>query len=123
MIELRHGNLLDAEVEALVNTVNTEGVMGKGVALQFKKAFPDMYREYRKVCKDGELSIGKMHVFSRNSLMGPRYIINFPTKQHWREPSHLEYIEKGLHALAEEINKLQIKSLSIPPLGCGFGGL
>lgn len=123
MIEFKRGNLLEADVEALVNTVNTEGVMGKGMALQFKKAFPEMFEEYRKACKAGEVMIGVMHVFRRNSLAGPRYIINFPTKKQWREPSRLEYIQAGLDALAEEIKKLNIQSIAIPPLGCGFGGL
>jgi len=123
MIELRHGNLLEADVEALVNTVNTEGIMGKGVALQFKKAFPEMFEEYRKACKAGEVSIGKMHVYHRESLIWPRYIINFPTKKQWQLSTRIEYIKKGLDALAEEIVKLKIRSLAIPPLGCGLGGL
>src|SRR3989304_8808353 len=100
MIELKQGNLLEADTEAVVNTVNTEGVSGKGVALQFKKAFPEMFEEYQKACENGEVAIGKMHVFRRNSLIDPKYIINFPTKKSWREPSRMEYIKKGLESLA-----------------------
>ncbi len=123
MIELKHGDLLESGAEALVNTVNTEGVMGKGVALQFKKAFPEMFKAYRAACRKGEVAIGRMHVFESGSLMGPRFIINFPTKKHWREPSKLEYVKTGLVSLADEVRKLNIRSMAIPPLGCGFGGL
>jgi len=123
MIELKHGNLLNADTEALVNTVNTEGVMGKGVALQFKKAFPEMYKEYREFCKQGKLSVGKLHIYHYSTLTESKYIINFPTKIKWKDPSRLEYIEKGLDALTREIKKSGIRSIAIPPLGCGFGGL
>lgn len=123
MIELKQGNLLEADAEALVNTVNTEGVMGKGVALQFKKAFPDMFEEYQKACKSGEVAIGKMHVYRRHGLIGPKYVINFPTKKSWREPSDMDYVKKGLESLAEVIKSLDIRSIAIPPLGCGQGGL
>jgi len=123
MLKISTGNLLDAEVDALVNTVNTEGVMGKGVALQFKKKFPEMYEPYRQACEAGEVLPGKMHVFKRESLIGPRYIINFPTKRHWRSPSRLEDIASGLDALKLEIHRLKIHSVALPPLGCGNGGL
>jgi O-acetyl-ADP-ribose deacetylase (regulator of RNase III) len=123
MIELTTGNLLDARTEALVNTVNIEGVMGKGIALQFSKKFPDMYAAYRKVCKDGKLKPGEMHVFERSEMFGPKFIINFPTKRSWRSRSRLDDIESGLKALANAIERLKIKSIAVPPLGCGFGGL
>jgi O-acetyl-ADP-ribose deacetylase (regulator of RNase III) len=123
MLELTTGNLLEADTEALVNTVNSEGVMGKGVALQFKKKFPDMFDAYLKACKDGLVQPGKMHVYERREMINPRYIINFPTKRHWRSRSRMEDIRAGLAALVEEIERRNIKSLALPPLGCGNGGL
>lgn len=115
------GNLLAAEVDALVNTVNTEGVMGKGLALQFKKAFPENFATYEKACSAGEVVPGRMHVVQR--LASPRFIINFPTKKHWRHPSKLEYVRDGLRDLTQQVQKLGITSIAIPPLGCGNGGL
>jgi len=123
MIKRIKGNILEAKTEALVNTVNTVGVMGRGIALQFKRAFPKNYEAYRKACKQYEVQIGKMFTFDLGRLFKPRYIINFPTKKHWRQKSKIEYIEKGLKALVEEIKKLGIRSIAIPPLGCGLGGL
>jgi O-acetyl-ADP-ribose deacetylase (regulator of RNase III) len=121
---LTHGNLLAAQVDALVNTVNTEGVMGKGIAYQFQRAYPDMYQAYLRAHRNGELQVGKMHVFEiREPNGGPRFIINFPTKQRWRLPSRLEYIAAGLESLKAEIRQRGIKSIAIPPLGCGNGGL
>lgn len=123
MITLKKGELLNSEAEALVNTVNTEGVMGKGIALEFKEAFPKNYEKYREACKDGKIETGKMFVFETGSLTYPHYIINFPTKKHWRNPSKLEYIKDGLEDLERVIKKLKIKSIAIPPLGCGNGKL
>lgn len=123
MIELVEGNLLDAQADALVNTVNTEGVMGKGIALQFSKRFPEMVEHYRAACKSGELQPGRLHVFERREMFSPRYIINFPTKRHWRSPSRLEDIDAGLATLVEEIKRRGIMSVAVPPLGCGNGGL
>ncbi len=123
MIELVRGNLLNADVEALVNTVNTQGYMGKGIALQFKKAFPENFKAYARACRRGEVQPGKMFVFDRGMMASPRYIINFPTKRHWREKSRLEDIEAGLKSLVEEVKQRKIKSIAIPPLGCGLGGL
>jgi O-acetyl-ADP-ribose deacetylase (regulator of RNase III) len=120
-IELGTGNLLTADVDALVNTVNTQGVMGKGLALQFKKAFPEAFTSYELACKNGEIETGRMHVVRR--LASPRYIINFPTKKHWRNPSKLEYIQAGLADLIEQVRALGIESIAMPPLGCGHGGL
>ncbi len=115
------GNLLTADVDALVNTVNTEGVMGKGLALQFKKAFPDNFVSYERACKAGEVKTGQVHVVQR--LASPRFIINFPTKQHWRAPSKIEYVRDGLKDLIERVKELHIGSIALPPLGCGNGGL
>jgi O-acetyl-ADP-ribose deacetylase (regulator of RNase III) len=124
MIETQTGNLLTAPAEALVNTVNTEGVMGKGIALQFRQAFPEMFRAYEAACKRGEVRLGHMHVHDLGGLVGgPRWIINFPTKGHWRSKSRLADIEAGLKDLAATIIRLGIHSIAVPPLGCGNGGL
>src|ERR1043166_6093016 len=116
-VNLATGNLLEADAEALVNTVNTEGVMGKGIALQFKKKFPEMYEEYRRACEAGEVQPGRMHVFERKDMLQPRFIINFPTKRHWKSRATIEDLEAGLHALALEIKKRKIRSIAIPTLG------
>ena len=118
------GNLLESDAEALVNTVNTVGVMGKGIALQFKEAFPDNYKIYKDVCKRKELCIGKMLVTEETNLMlGHKIIINFPTKTRWNLPSEYAYIEQGLVALREVIVNRSIQSIAIPPLGSHNGGL
>jgi len=117
------GNLLGAEAEALVNTVNTEGVMGKGIALQFKKAFPAMFDAYRKAAKAGEIRIGAMQVWATGQLEDPRYVINFPTKKHWKAKSRLADIDEGLIDLVRVVRDLGIRSIAVPPLGCGNGGL
>jgi O-acetyl-ADP-ribose deacetylase (regulator of RNase III) len=123
MIERGTGNLLEADVEALVNTVNTVGVMGKGIALQFKKAFPANFAAYAKACEAGSVQPGRMFTFDLGLLANPRYIINFPTKRDWKHKSRLADIEAGLVALVEDINRLGIRSIALPPLGCGNGGL
>lgn len=123
MIKLTSGNLLECETEALVNTVNCDGYMGKGIALQFKQAFPKNYKAYYKACKLGEVQPGKMHIFETQSQQNPKYIINFPTKRHWKEKSRLEDIKTGLNALSLDIQHYEIRSIAIPPLGCGLGGL
>jgi O-acetyl-ADP-ribose deacetylase (regulator of RNase III) len=110
-------------VEALVNTVNTIGVMGKGLALQFKRRFPENFRDYAAACSRGEVAIGRMFVTEMTSSTGPRYLINFPTKKHWFAPSQLEYVRSGLIALVGEIRVRGIRSIAVPPLGCGNGGL
>lgn len=118
------GNLLDAPVEALVNTVNTVGVMGKGIALQFKELFPGNFREYARACKAKELAPGKLLVVQEAALgHAAQWIINFPTKTEWRQKSRYEYIEAGLAALVDVIRERQIRSIALPPLGCGNGGL
>jgi O-acetyl-ADP-ribose deacetylase (regulator of RNase III) len=124
MIEISTGNLMEAPVEALVNTVNTAGVMGRGIALQFKQAHPAMFRAYEAACKSGQVTLGKMHVFDLGGLVGgPRWIINFPTKGHWRAASRIQDIEAGLQDLIPTIRRLGIRSIAIPPLGCGNGRL
>ncbi|MCP4689191.1 MAG: macro domain-containing protein [Desulfobacterales bacterium] len=123
MIEYAKGNMLTADAEALVNTVNCVGVMGKGIALQFKKAFPDNFKAYEKACRSKEVQPGRMFIYKTNSLINPRFIINFPTKRHWRGKSRYEDIEAGLNVLPRDVKRLGIKSIAIPPLGCGLGGL
>jgi len=123
MIEEIRGNLLEADVEAIVNAVNTVGVMGKGIALQFKQAWPENFKAYAKACKLGEVVPGHMFIFELDGLVNPRFIINFPTKRHWRQRSRLDDIEYGLAALVDEIRRRDIHSVAVPPLGCGNGGL
>lgn len=123
MISYTTGNLLDADVEALLNTVNTVGVMGKGIALMFKERFPANMAAYVKACKDGEVQTGRMFVTETGELMGPRWIVNFPTKQHWRAKSRMEWIIDGLADLRRFIEDNQVRSIAIPPLGAGNGGL
>ena len=115
--------MLEAETEALVNTVNTVGVMGKGIALQFKERFPMNFKIYKAACKKGEMLVGKMLVVKENTLNGEKLIINFPTKTEWFKKSEYSYIEDGLKDLAKVIEENKIKSIAIPPLGCGNGGL
>ncbi|MFY9658732.1 MAG: macro domain-containing protein [Methylocystis sp.] len=123
MIEFRKGNVISADAEALVNTVNCVGIMGRGVALHFKSAFPDNYRAYRAACKRSEVQPGKMFITETGQLSNPRYIINFPTKRHWRGKSKMEDIEAGLRALEGEIRSRDIRSIAMPALGSGLGGL
>lgn len=124
MIHYVKGNLFESTARALVNTVNTVGVMGKGIALQFREAFPENYRIYRNVCLKKELNVGQMLVVTdSNSLIGTKTIINFPTKTHWRLPSEYSYIERGLKSLRQEIIDRKIDSIAVPPLGSHNGGL
>lgn len=124
MIDYKIGNLLDSEAEALVNTVNTVGVMGKGIALQFKNTFPNNFKLYSNACKNKELKVGQLLVTEEEVLLtGKKIIINFPTKTNWRLPSEYQYIEAGLVELVKEIKDKNIKSIAIPPLGSGNGGL
>ena len=123
MINFRQGNLLEADVDAVVNTVNTVGVMGKGIALMFKERYPDNFAAYEAACKAGAIQVGHVFVTATGELSGPRWVINFPTKQHWRHPSRLEWIAAGLDELARVASEKQIRSLALPPLGCGNGGL
>lgn len=123
MLRFAQGDILRAETEALVNTVNCVGVMGRGIALQFKNVFPDNFKAYEVACRLGEVQPGRMFVFDTGKLTGPRYIINFPTKRHWRGKSRIEDIQAGLDALVKEIRARNIRSIAIPPLGSGLGGL
>ena len=123
MLEYKTGDILTEDADALVNTVNCVGVMGRGIALQFKNAFPDNFKAYAEACKRQEVQPGRMFVFNTGRLTHPRYIINFPTKRHWRGKSRIEDIEVGLKALQEVIHERNIRSLAVPPLGTGLGGL
>jgi O-acetyl-ADP-ribose deacetylase (regulator of RNase III) len=123
MLEFRTGNILQADVEALVNAVNCVGIMGRGIALQFKNEFPENFRAYEAACARDEVQPGRMFVFETRALTNPKLIINFPTKRHWRGKSRIEDIDAGLKALVEEIRKRGIRSIAIPPLGSGLGGL
>lgn len=124
MIHYKTGNLLDSEAEALVNAVNTMGVMGKGIALQFKNMFPNNFKLYSKACKNKELKVGQLFVTEEEALLlGKKIIINFPTKTNWRLPSEYEYIKAGLAELVKIIGEKKIRSIAIPPLGSGNGGL
>jgi O-acetyl-ADP-ribose deacetylase (regulator of RNase III) len=119
MLTYVSGNLFEAPVQTLVNTVNTVGVMGKGIALTFKEIFPEMFREYRALCEQGQLRVGSLHLWR-----GPgRYVLNFPTKEHWRNPSKVEYLEAGLKAFVKMYESAGIYSIAFPPLGCGNGEL
>jgi O-acetyl-ADP-ribose deacetylase (regulator of RNase III) len=123
MITFTQGNLLEARAEALVNTVNTVGVMGKGIALMFKERFAENFRRYAAACKAKEVQTGKMFVTQVHELDGPRWIVNFPTKQHWRARSRMEWVVEGLQDLRRFLVEEQVKSVAIPPLGAGNGGL
>lgn len=123
MIEYKSGDILKEDAEALVNTVNCVGVMGRGIALQFKNAFPENFKAYALACKNEEVQPGRMFMFETGQLTNPRYIVNFPTKRHWRGKSRMEDIEAGLKALVVVIRQYDIRSIAIPPLGSGLGGL
>ncbi|WP_089604391.1 type II toxin-antitoxin system antitoxin DNA ADP-ribosyl glycohydrolase DarG [Acinetobacter piscicola] len=123
MIKFTHGDILKADVEVIVNTVNCVGVMGRGIALQFKKAWPENFKQYALACKRNEVIPGKMFIFETLGLTNPKFIINFPTKRHWKGASRLEDIEAGLESLVTEIKSKKIGSIAIPPLGAGLGGL
>jgi O-acetyl-ADP-ribose deacetylase (regulator of RNase III) len=123
MICYRQGNLLESRAQALVNTVNTVGVMGKGIALMFKERFRENFKRYSAACKSKEVRIGKMFITPTDELDGPKWIVNFPTKKDWRSPSKLEWIAEGLKDLRRFIVEEQVASIAIPPLGSGNGGL
>lgn len=123
MIKFTQGDLFRSDVEAIVNTVNCVGIMGRGIALQFKKAYPANFAAYAEACNNKEVQPGKMFVFNTQQLTNPHFIINFPTKRHWKGASRIEDIESGLNALVTTIQENHIKSIAIPPLGAGLGGL
>jgi O-acetyl-ADP-ribose deacetylase (regulator of RNase III) len=122
-IEFTTGDILAADAEALVNTVNCVGIMGRGIALQFKNAFPENFDAYAAACARGEVQPGRMFVFETHMVTNPKFIVNFPTKRHWRGKSRMEDIDSGLKALVQEIRARDIQSIAIPPLGSGLGGL
>jgi len=121
-VVIKHGNLLDDDAEALVNPVNCVGAMGRGLALQFKERYPDMFAEYRRRCRDGSLRPGCVMLYPIRGPV-PRFLVGFPTKDHWRDPSRLEWVRAGLHGLADVCEDRGIASIAVPPLGCGLGGL
>lgn len=123
MLTEEYGNLLQAPADALVNTVNTVGIMGKGIALQFKQGYPGNFHAYEAACRHGDVRLGKMFTYETGQLDGPRFVVNFPTKGHWRSKSKMSDIEAGLDDLREVIQDLGIESIAVPPLGCGNGGL
>lgn len=123
VIEFKTGNIFDEPADGLVNPVNCVGVMGRGLAAQFKKLYPQNFNDYAQACKDKLVQPGKVFAVKVSDSTSPRYIINFPTKRHWKENSRIEDIELGLSALAETVEQCQLKSIAIPPLGCGLGGL
>jgi O-acetyl-ADP-ribose deacetylase (regulator of RNase III) len=123
MIEFKTGDILEADAEALVNTVNCVGIMGRGIALEFKQAFPENFKAYQAACAREQVQPGRMFVFETGLLGNPKYIINFPTKRHWRGKSRIEDIDAGLKALVDEIRRRGIRSIAVPPLGSGLGGL
>lgn len=123
MIRFTTGDILAEDTEALVNTVNCVGVMGRGIALQFKKAYPENFRAYAKGCERGDVRPGRMFVFETGTLTNPHYIVNFPTKRHWRGKSRIDDINSGLKDLVNVIRWRGIRSIAVPPLGCGLGGL
>lgn len=122
-VAIKSGDLLKEETDAIVNTVNCVGIMGKGIALQFKQRWPQNFKAYAAACKREEIKPGKMFIYDFGEWARPQFIINFPTKKHWRGDSKIEYIEEGLHDLVEQVKRLGIRSIALPPLGCGNGGL
>ncbi|MET9313152.1 macro domain-containing protein [Kribbella sp. NPDC003505] len=123
MIRTVTGDLLRQDADALVNAVNTAGIMGKGIALQFKRAWPAMFDDYADACARGEVQLGKMHVWSTGSAAPPLLIVNFPTKKHWRSRSQAQDISSGLEDLVRVVRDHDLRSIAVPPLGCGYGGL
>lgn len=123
-LTFKTGDLFKEPAEAIVNTVNCVGVMGKGVALEVKRRWPDNFKAYRRLCDQGLLRPGRMYVHEEGDMLsGRRFLINFPTKDHWRDPSRLEYIEEGLVDLVAQVERLGIRTVVMPPLGCTNGGL
>lgn len=117
------GNIFAAGTEGVVNPVNCVGTMGKGLALHFKRAYPENFKAYKAACDEKEVVPGKMFVFERDIFFTPECIINFPTKRHWRDDSRIEDIESGLEDLIKVVRSQSLRSIAIPPLGCGLGGL
>ena len=123
MIVAAHGDILQADAQALVNPVNCVGVMGRGLAAQFKRAYPANFRSYQAACKRHEVLPGQMLIVETGRATNPRWIVNFPTKRHWRGASRIEDVDAGLATLVDDVRRLRIASIAVPPLGCGLGGL
>lgn len=123
MLFIKHNDILLDNSEALVNPINCVGIMGKGLAFQFKKKYPENFKSYYAACRKGIVKPGHMFVFATNTDANPHYIINFPTKRHWKDNSKIEDIESGLKALCKIIQINSIHSIAIPALGCGLGSL
>lgn len=123
MITYLRGNLLEDDAQALVNTLNTVGVMGKGIALQFNQRFPPNFAAYAQACKRGQVHTGRMFITEPGELAGPRWVVNFPTKQHWRDPSRMEWVVDGLQDLRSFLVSNSVQSIALPALGAGLGGL
>ena len=123
MIHYQNGDIFKSDVEAIVNPVNCVGIMGKGLALQFKNMFPENFKAYKKACDNKHVVIGKMFMFYNGKRNNPKFIINFPTKRHWKENSQLQDIKIGLNDLLHNLNYYNIKSIAMPALGCGLGNL
>ncbi len=123
MITTLRGNLLEDNAQALINTVNTVGVMGKGIALPFKQRFPANFAAYAQACKLGQVQTGRMFITEPGALAGPRWVVNFPTKQHWRDPSRMAWVVDGLQDLRGFLARNAVQSIALPALGAGLGGL
>ena len=123
MIVSRTGNILDSGAQAIVNTVNEVGVMGKGLALAFKERHPENFAAYARACSSNSVKVGSMFVTAPSDMFGPKWIVNFPTKRHWRDPSQIGWVRDGLADLKAWIVRERVSSIAVPPLGCGNGGL
>jgi O-acetyl-ADP-ribose deacetylase (regulator of RNase III) len=123
MLEFRNGDLLADDAVALVNTVNCVGVMGKGIALAFKSAYPDNYRLYRSACQRGDIRPGCVFVTQPGLMFGPRHIVNAATKDHWRDGSRMEWIERAAREIVSFCNSMRVETIAVPALGCSNGGL
>jgi O-acetyl-ADP-ribose deacetylase (regulator of RNase III) len=121
--ELTNANIFDQKVDAMVNPVNCVGVMGGGLALEFKKRNKTHFEIYKKMCDEGKFVTGKVYFYHISDIIGTNYVIDFPTKNHWKDPSKIEYISEGMDDLVFKIPQYDIKSIAIPALGCGLGGL
>ncbi|MEM9773146.1 MAG: macro domain-containing protein [Chloroflexota bacterium] len=119
-MEILTTSIFDSPAQTLVNPVNTVGVMGKGLALQFKQQYPEMYLRYRQYCLAGQLNVGQLYLWKSSDY---RFVLNFPTKEHWRNPSRIEYIEDGMKKLVDTYIEKEISSIAFPRIGCGLGGL
>jgi len=123
MIRIVDGNIFEADTQGIVNPVNCVGVMGAGLAKRFANFYPEMEAEYKTACNEGKLAPGKIFVWVIDTYDELLYIFNLPTKEHWKDPSKMEYIRKGIAELIRTMDKHEVHSVAIPALGCGLGGL